>query len=61
MITRLLMLLCFFAVGCKGVSQEKDLAEQSSTEQNYKVNKTDAEWRKELSDMEYYILRKAGT
>ena len=61
MIRRLLIILCCFAMSCKGVSQEKDLADKSSTEQNYKVSKTDAEWRAELSDLEYYILRKAGT
>ena len=59
--TRILMILCLFTMGCKGVSQEKDLASKSETETVYKVNKTDAEWRAELSDLEYYILRRAGT
>ena len=61
MISRILMVLCLFAMGCKGVSQEKDLASKTDAETVYKVNKTDAEWRAELSDLEYYILRKAGT
>ena len=26
-----------------------------------KVTKTEAEWKEELSEMEYYVLRKAGT
>lgn len=26
-----------------------------------KIEKSDAEWKKELSDMEYYVLREAGT
>ena len=61
MITRFLMIICCFVVGCKGVSQEKDTAENNTTEKVYKVDKSDGEWRAELSDLEYYILRKAGT
>lgn len=34
---------------------------QKEKKQTYKVTKTDAEWKAELSDMEYYVLRKAGT
>ena len=55
------MILCCFAVGCKGVSQEKEMPEKDAAENVYKVNKTDDEWRAELSDLEFYILRKAGT
>lgn len=28
---------------------------------NYKVNKSEDEWRKELNDFEYHVLREAGT
>lgn len=28
---------------------------------NYKVNKSDDEWREELSEFEYHVLREAGT
>ncbi|WP_119845107.1 peptide-methionine (R)-S-oxide reductase MsrB [Reichenbachiella sp. MSK19-1] len=28
---------------------------------SYTINKTDAEWKSELSDLEYYILREKGT
>lgn len=28
---------------------------------NYPVNKTDEQWRKELSEFEYHVLRQAGT
>ena len=28
---------------------------------NYRVNKTDEQWRSELSEFEYHVLRQAGT
>ena len=28
---------------------------------DYKISKTDAEWKEQLTEMEYYVLRKAGT
>jgi peptide-methionine (R)-S-oxide reductase len=34
---------------------------QKSTEKSYKVVKTDKEWKAELSESSYYVLRKAGT
>ncbi len=48
---------------CRGISQEdtKDLAQTDEKEVVYPVTKTDAEWRSELTDMEYYVLRKAAT
>jgi peptide-methionine (R)-S-oxide reductase len=38
-------------------------AQKTKTEpqKTYPVNKTDAEWKAALTDMEYYVLRKAGT
>lgn len=34
---------------------------QKETKKNYKISKTEAEWKSELTDMEFYVLRKAGT
>jgi peptide-methionine (R)-S-oxide reductase len=53
-------LLCLLFFGCRGNSQQTP-APESSEMAAYPVQKTDAQWRKELTDMEYYILRKAGT
>ncbi|MDM9632430.1 peptide-methionine (R)-S-oxide reductase MsrB [Robiginitalea aurantiaca] len=54
---------CALFLACRGNSQEttQTSAEESGTEASYPVQKTDAEWRAQLTDMEYYILRKAGT
>jgi len=62
----LLIGICLIALSCKGVSQEKDKSEKTTSAQEkeettYAVSKTEAEWRAELTDMQFYILRKAGT
>lgn len=57
-ITLTLLFILFFS--CRGNSQ-KTPAPESSEMAAYPVQKSDAEWRKELTDMEYFILRKAGT
>ena len=48
---------------CKGVSHKevKDTEKDTEKEIAYAVSKTDAEWRAQLTDMEYYVLRKAAT
>ncbi len=58
-----LFLLALLALGCKGNSQEKKKAQEAEhdRESHFAVTKTDAEWRSELTDIQYYILRKAGT
>ncbi|HIC30368.1 MAG TPA: peptide-methionine (R)-S-oxide reductase, partial [Flavobacteriaceae bacterium] len=40
---------------CKSKGQDKEKKE------SFPVTKTEAEWKAELSDMEYYVLREAGT
>lgn len=63
MIKKLILVLSIALVGCKGNSQEKAEPKNKSSQKEiaYKVDKTDAEWRNELTDLQYYILRKAGT
>jgi len=34
---------------------------QKANENIYKVSKTDSEWKTQLSDISYYVLRQAGT
>ena len=43
-------------VSCSGTAQTK-----SKKEKTYKVVKTENEWKKELTKMQYYVLREAGT
>lgn len=62
----LLVGICLLALSCKGVSQEKDKTEEKAVTQEkketaYAVSKSEAEWKAELTEMQFYILRKAGT
>jgi methionine-R-sulfoxide reductase len=44
-------------ISCSGVAQEH----KKNENKNYKVTKTEAEWKDQLTSMQYYVLRKAGT
>ena len=43
-------------ISCKGNAQDA-----TKNKKQYKIVKSDAEWKKLLSPMEYYVLREAGT
>ena len=53
-ITSLFILIIM--ISCVGNAQNS-----SKVKKNYKVDKTDTEWKKILSPMQYYVLREAGT
>ena len=61
--TPLIFSLIFLCFACKGVSHKEVKSTATNTEKEvvYAVTKTDTEWRAQLTDMEYYVLRKAAT
>ena len=50
-----LFVFAFMALSCNSKAQEKEKKE------SFPITKTEAEWKSELSELEYYILREAGT
>jgi len=50
-----LILICSLFFSCKG--QEKN----NESQKTYPVTKTESEWKAELSEFEFYVLRQAGT
>ena len=64
--TKLLIIVCLLFVSCKGTSQEnetasKETAVEAQENETFALVKSEKEWRKELTPIQFYILRKAGT
>lgn len=53
----LLIFISIVMLGCKGNAQK----EENTKNNTYKVTKTEAEWKAQLTPMEYYVLREEGT
>ena len=51
----LISMVALLLAACNSPAQQKEEPE------TFPVNKTDEEWRAELSELEYYVLREAGT
>lgn len=54
----LLLLFCL-AFSCNGSAQKKESRTESET--SFKVTKTDAEWKAQLTAQQYHVLRQQGT
>ncbi len=50
-----LLLLCAVFVSCNGKAQDK------KEDEVFRITKTDAEWKAQLTDLQYNVLRKEGT
>ncbi|OEJ98441.1 peptide-methionine (R)-S-oxide reductase [Flavivirga aquatica] len=50
----LILIITILVFNCKGNTQKEP-------QKIYKVSKTEAEWKTQLSEKEFYVLRKAGT
>ena len=59
----MMMALCFLVLACKGNSQEKETTKviQKKAKKEFAITKTESEWKKELTDMQFYVLRKEAT
>lgn len=64
MLKNIAVVLILLLTSCKGNTQEKKemVAEKSEVqEKTFPITKTDAEWQKQLTPEQYYVLRKAAT
>ncbi len=52
-----LVISIIITVSCSGTAQESD----KKTQKIYPVTKTDAQWKAELTPLQYYVLRESGT
>ena len=50
------LLVVILMISCNGIAQTS-----SKEKKTYTIEKTNAEWKKELTAKQYYILREAGT
>lgn len=55
----ILAVLITSLLSCNSKAQNK--TEKTKTKMSKKVEKTDVEWKKELTDQEFYVLRMKGT
>lgn len=53
------LLLCVALAAC--AQTEKDDKQTASASSVEKIEKSESEWKKELTDFEYYVLREKGT
>ncbi len=63
-LNKVIIALCAVFTSCQGVSQDKKAVSAKITDKKqtaFTVSKTEAEWKNELTDLQFYILRKAGT
>ncbi len=63
MLKNILILLYVLLTGCKGNAQQKEVVIDTGdhTEKKYEIAKTEAEWKSSLTDLQFQVLRKAGT
>ncbi len=50
-----LLVLCALVLSCNSKAQTK------KEDKSYPVTKTEAQWKQELTELQYYVLREAGT
>ena len=64
MIKNIAIVLCFLFISCTGSTQEKKeiTGKKTDTQETaFAITKTENEWKAELTDLQFYVLRKAAT
>jgi peptide-methionine (R)-S-oxide reductase len=64
MLNKVIIFSLVLFTSCQGISQQKKIDSPSTKEKKkeaFPIAKTEAEWRNQLTDIQFYVLRKAGT
>jgi methionine-R-sulfoxide reductase len=56
-----LLLFCFGWYSCQNSASKEHEKKQKTTDQMEKVNKSESEWKKELTPEQFHVLREKGT
>lgn len=59
--TAIYLFFLIFMTSCAMNGQRAKAPSSAVSDSTYEVNKSSEEWKNELTDMEYYVLREAGT
>lgn len=54
------LLIIGLMISCGGNAQ-KEKKEQKKEDKNYKISKSETEWKEQLSSLQFHVLREAGT
>lgn len=64
MLKNIALVICVLCISCQGNTQEKkdiQVNKSKKTEASYTITKTKKEWKAELTDLQFAVLRKAAT
>lgn len=64
MFRNIVIVFCFLFISCQGNTQEKKEVQVKNAEEKeaaFAVTKTEDEWKAQLTDMQFFVLRKAAT
>lgn len=54
-------MICVAAVGCNAQSKQTKTETAAKSPQKFEIMKTDAEWKKQLTPLQFEVTRRAGT
>ena len=56
-----IMMICVAAIGCNAQTKQSKTETSADAPKQFEVVKTDAEWKKQLTPLQFQVTRRAGT